>query len=593
MKKIEPGLFSLFALITLSYVGARIWFNPFVNDEAYSFLHFVFTERFIPLVNSSFASANNHVLNSFLSWAVYKIFGADEVLLRLPNFLAFAGILFFGYKLGRQISHNLLRWFFWIMLLGSAPILEFFSYARGYGLSFALLIGSIYYFQKSLHSGSILREWKSWLLMVLAVLANLNMLHSYVIWLMLFTLLAYRQTPVKKLVPVLLLKAAPLLYFIPLGISLRESGELYFGTSSGIAKSINSLLEIFFGEVPRFWDFILLGVIVLIGLSTILLIFKRRRNAVGFQIAAAFLVLNVVGAVMQQLLLDVLLPVHRAILHWYLLFVLAIFFGLDYLYKRSKLPAVLLGAVIFVSLFFQINQYNLFRSSDKFWRNEQISDVFYEEIRELSTQQPQMLSLETNLPGIEYTWRFLNFKNGHRLDKMQISDFTAAAPAGDLVFTKETDPSTGSTIFQTAALDPLSDLQLLKRKEYLNRALLKKNKIEKKAGETAWVELLKMDKPRTELPFLLECKLNIQSHRTPITLLVQVRFFDVNNQIIEVKQLNIEHMKSDWQETGLVHFNHILYLWPQTAVKVDIGLYNPKSYHLQIDSAECSIFKLS
>jgi len=79
--------------------------------------------------------ANNHLLNSIIGSVLYKMFGDNFTILRLPNLLSF--ILFFvgSYKLTLSLKTPFLKLTGLLALTCIPFVLDYFAYARGYGMS--------------------------------------------------------------------------------------------------------------------------------------------------------------------------------------------------------------------------------------------------------------------------------------------------------------------------------------------------------------------------------------------------------------------------------------------------------------------------
>jgi hypothetical protein len=89
--------------------------------------------------------ANNHILNSILAGISHKYLGYSAFSIRLPNLLSFLLYAFFVYKIGEKLKQNLSQWGFYMGMLFPIYFIQFFALSRGYGMSMAFLIGSIYY----------------------------------------------------------------------------------------------------------------------------------------------------------------------------------------------------------------------------------------------------------------------------------------------------------------------------------------------------------------------------------------------------------------------------------------------------------------
>jgi hypothetical protein len=149
-KNIKFILF-VFGTLLFSYTAARAYLLSITWDEAYSFIGYVINSEIAYPDSFGDMSANNHLLISWIDIILVKWFGASELILRLPSLLAHLLFLVFSAKL---LSHFQNKWVLLasFLIINLNPyLLDFFSLARGYGLSIGLMMTSIYYlyaFQK-------------------------------------------------------------------------------------------------------------------------------------------------------------------------------------------------------------------------------------------------------------------------------------------------------------------------------------------------------------------------------------------------------------------------------------------------------------
>ena len=130
------------SLFFLGYVAIRAVRVPFTYDEAATYLRFISTDV---LSLFSFPVATNHILNTLLTKGAYLIAGSQDWALRLPNVVGYAAYAVFSIQILRRITSPLIA-FSGFMLLNSNPyVLEYFALSRGYGLSLALMLGSLAY----------------------------------------------------------------------------------------------------------------------------------------------------------------------------------------------------------------------------------------------------------------------------------------------------------------------------------------------------------------------------------------------------------------------------------------------------------------
>ena len=112
---------SLFILIIFKAKNTEI-----TVDEAYSFLNYSYVGDYLNI-----GIANNHILNSYLMYLFQNI-GYSELILRLPNILF--GLIYLLVVF--QISKRTKNYIFSSALLFLNPyLIDFFSIARGYGIS--------------------------------------------------------------------------------------------------------------------------------------------------------------------------------------------------------------------------------------------------------------------------------------------------------------------------------------------------------------------------------------------------------------------------------------------------------------------------
>ncbi|MBL7929786.1 MAG: hypothetical protein JNL47_10010 [Bacteroidia bacterium] len=127
-------------LLVLSFLKASM--APITWDEAFTCIEFISTGKLYPGAGGGMA-ANNHLLNTWLSYTFTRIFGINEINLRLGS------ILFFGVYLTATSwfalrAKNFTVSFSVFALLSFNPYLfDFFCLSRGYGIAHACLLTSV------------------------------------------------------------------------------------------------------------------------------------------------------------------------------------------------------------------------------------------------------------------------------------------------------------------------------------------------------------------------------------------------------------------------------------------------------------------
>ena len=332
----KTPIFSAFVAISLfAYILYRALHLSFVHDESltYSILfgNKVFEE-----------SANNHLLNTALMRYILTNTGRDdEGLLRLPNVLSFILYAFAAYKITDRLSHNSLKICGYLLLLLNPFVLDFFSLARGYGLSLGLMMASIYF---------LLKIWdnpKVWLYHILfgvssigAVYANFTLLIFYLAAILSWVGIGLYKSGFKiffKLPPlsIVAFHSVILYQILPFLFMLKNKGGLYAGGNNGMIKSLveSNIVCLFYEQEIIMPPFLLNSLVIVVilgfiaGIITMVLKIKKPDEALLFPF---LLVICCVIPFLQRELMGILYPIERTAVFYYPLWVLCfVFLSID------------------------------------------------------------------------------------------------------------------------------------------------------------------------------------------------------------------------------------------------------------------------
>lgn len=303
------GILSLFV-----YVFVRAYAVGFTHDESISFT----------IVNgdkSWVLTANNHWLNTKLSYLFAQIFGFSELALRLPNVLAYLVYAGFCYAIVTEESAD---WFGAIIalafLLFNPYLIEFFSLFRGYGLAIAFLSGSLYYFRKTYDSpGDLIALSKGVFFSVAAVYAN----YSFVVPVIAFQL-TYFLAGINKIGANVFSKGrivlfiSQILVLVPAlhtVIKLSNEKQLYIGGQNNIIEdTLSSVIKV--SIQGRYIDHQELVIIVLFLIVIIFSIFFQKRRSFTYLLIVIFI--SLLMPILLHLLFDFKYPKGRTALYWIL-----------------------------------------------------------------------------------------------------------------------------------------------------------------------------------------------------------------------------------------------------------------------------------
>jgi hypothetical protein len=133
----------LLSIILISFAAFKSYNTSFTHDESLSYNNYVFTS-FMDIVSYADPYTNNHILNTLMMKWSQAIFGNSELALRLHSVLALGGYLFFCYQLLKELTPKLLFPGF-LLLVANPYLLDYFSLARGYGISICFMTGSVWF----------------------------------------------------------------------------------------------------------------------------------------------------------------------------------------------------------------------------------------------------------------------------------------------------------------------------------------------------------------------------------------------------------------------------------------------------------------
>ncbi|MHB1277016.1 MAG: ArnT family glycosyltransferase [Bacteroidia bacterium] len=427
LNSVRPISLTLLGL-TFVYIFLRAAFVPLFSDEVSTFFRYVQTGGFQPFLIEP--NANNHVLNSLLTHLSFLLFGDSPLALRLPNVLSFLLFAFYVLKFQRFFSNPMLAICWVLIMVGSHYFISFFHLTRGYGMSMAFLLASIFHAIHYLKKGRLDHLFALCLFANLAAWANLSLL---VPLLAIFGIVALRlvgfsinRYTVKERIAAAVLfvlsGALPFFYAIQLALDLKEVGALYHGTGEGfIDVIVGRLMAEFIPErwTIASWFFWPLFLIYLIGMVWIL--WKKRGDS-AFYIVQEIFWLTIIGTIAMHLILDVHYPLDRAALHFFLLFVLALFFVLTKLRRSLALPTALLPALLL--LFQQISFFNFNRTSH--WDNEHVPVSIIDDLKKWQDSTGIQPLISTHgLPGRVFVYN--EYRKGAGLNSPKFEGFPAAS----------------------------------------------------------------------------------------------------------------------------------------------------------------------
>lgn len=158
--------------------------TSFSHDESYSYLHYP-QASFMDILLHKEAYTNNHLLNSLGMKYAWQCFGDSELSLRLPNLFALVIWLSYSVLILRHLWPPLAVCGL-VLLCANPYLLELFTLARGYGLSFGFFLMAQFHLARAITAPGLRHLALFHTASVLASLSNFTLLTPYLAGLVLY-----------------------------------------------------------------------------------------------------------------------------------------------------------------------------------------------------------------------------------------------------------------------------------------------------------------------------------------------------------------------------------------------------------------------
>lgn len=239
--------------------------------------------KVIEVLNYKDPSTNNHILNTLLIKLLFLVGKKSVFIARIPNILAGVLYVYFSYKISLDLVKRTLALPLFLLLLLNPFLVEFFSLARGYGLSLGFLLGSIYYLFNLLKTYNTKNACLTLAFGCLSVISNFTLL-NYLVGLLiclLIVLIVNKKTALPSIkFLVLILVTFVLIIYEPIRKIIKHNQIGYGGSSNIYEDTLISLTSFTLGHDydTRIAEWVLPIFLLCMG---ILVVFKSRSKDVS------------------------------------------------------------------------------------------------------------------------------------------------------------------------------------------------------------------------------------------------------------------------------------------------------------------------
>lgn len=347
----------------LVYIILRAYYLSFVHDECLTF-------KILTGDKGVAKTANDHMLNTLLMSFFYRLFGAHEIILRLPNILGFILYSFFCYKLLIKTTNIVMMLAGASLLLLNPYLLDFFSLARGYGLSLGFGMAAIYYLLRqerfSTYKQYVTGLAFSLFFSLLSAYSNLFCINLNIALIIIFIIELYVVWNIQSIqiqlnnkrkaiiASVIICNFLILAYPIHKILILKSSNELDFGGNSNFIDQIltnliyRSIYFSYYGE--QFWKITRQIIIAVFAINVVYQLFSKKYTHLTTITILIFLM--IFAPIMQHYVFGSFFPPERTSLIYIPLFGLLMFYFLSDIYSRlsNKYSIIAFNLLIFITL---------------------------------------------------------------------------------------------------------------------------------------------------------------------------------------------------------------------------------------------------
>lgn len=239
---------AMLSCLLFAYAAVRAAVVPITWDEAFSYLEFTRKGLLLPFGHFRAMAANNHYLNTWLTYLTTGVLGTSELTLRLPTLTAYGLFLYYTARLCNELSSPLLRVSAFVVLNGNPYVLDYFSLARGYGLAYALLAGSLWYLYRFFQGDLEVRYSRTSIgFAILAVVAHLTLIHFLISLTIVVVLATFLFAPAGS---GLLQRASYALRVNAVGLA---AVGLSLVPAAFVIRKLRSVHSFFYGGTTSFW----------------------------------------------------------------------------------------------------------------------------------------------------------------------------------------------------------------------------------------------------------------------------------------------------------------------------------------------------
>lgn len=583
-----PLTITVFAIICI-----RSYMVPVHHDEAATFFFYIQTGDYLPFF--SHIDANNHVLNSTLSFICFKLFGDSLFSIRLPNTLSFLVLAFGAWRLLRQVQSPAAKSILMGGFILSFHFLSFFSTCRGYGLSMALLAFALSCFSAYLISFSMIELIGCLFAFQLAISCNLTLtiVMLPLLFILLSTQIAHRQLN-WKVIAMHLANLALLFYWVKFSFFLQDHNALYYGEGLSYYKTTYLTLCRLLSGSQAMWIACAGSALLAAALSMAFVHFFKKERSLRSMLASrssvfAFLTGSlIIGFFLLKKLVGINYPEDRTGLFFYVFFIICIAFVADTITSRlNEAFAIIVLATFIVHFAFSLN----FRKHSLI-NYESVPQRFYDYLASEQSRQKDRITISGHRMR-ELFYAYDNYRYEGALNLMDGPDYLQMN--GDYAIALKNERPGYSPYYAEVDSEPDWNYMLLKRKEPINRVLrmnLSLNQHVNGSEEFYNIFIKKQDTiVESHNPVLAEFDIQVKNHDVPNRAWIVMQIDTAQDAHYYYSRIPLNWLHYKWDESKT--YTYSLLSGPlDHSISFGFYIYNPQRQHIEVYVKSLRLYEL-
>jgi len=577
----------LFSFLFL-YILLRALLVDTLHDEVATYMFYFYQGDYLGATIQW--DANNHLLNSFIGHLLYKVFGDNFFVLRLPNVLAFVLYFWATVRLAKDLSAPWLKTMV-LLALNTVPfVMEYFGNARGYGLSLGFFAWALVHGLDHLRVYSLRSLYLSYAFLLLAIAANLTLINSSAMLALIFLCYPLLNRQSKRVAWKEMfvhfgfaLALAPFVYY---GVSLKRAGALYYGSLDGLwdvtGKSLSRYVLFYDADLLMYFWLLLFALLLLGG---IVLLRSRsfsnwlREPALVF---AALFFGNLIMAVGMAKILEINYPEDRTAIYLIPVFILLVAHLLEHFKKIQALK--------WLFLFFPLTFiWHFSFSTSVFSPDDRLDSDFYATVKkEIQPENSVMIYHILN-----WNWPY---HESHERNKASVALFdNPNSILADIIVTKTTILNNPDILrlYDTIAYHPASTYIAFKRKVPMLRMPLDTTEKIAAKGNLEYADICQIPldgRAGKDLLLSVSGHLKTQAAHNKIQLVVQT--FNAEGAMVRNYYYSFETTyQSQLIDDNFLHHFIVEQVSPDEK-QIKVYLWNRALHLIDLKESRCVVYEL-